>query len=62
MSEIVLATCILYSYENGLVLQAHEATPCPSVFFRESAKVEGTVRELRQANVAVFEIDGGALS
>ena len=48
--------------KTDLFFRLTEATPCPSVFFRESAEVEGTVQELRQANVAVFEIDGGALS
>ena len=48
--------------KTDLFFRLTEATPWPSVFFRESAEVEGTVQELRQANVAVFEIDGGALS
>jgi hypothetical protein len=34
----------------------------PSVHFRESEEVEETVQELRQQNIAVFEIDGTALS
>jgi hypothetical protein len=36
--------------------------PHPSVYFRESDEVEGTVEELRKHDVAVLEIDGAALS
>lgn len=36
--------------------------PCPSVHFRESQEVEVVLEELRQQNIAIFEIDGTALT
>ena len=36
--------------------------PCRSVHFRESQEVEVVLEELRRQNIAVFEIDGAALT
>lgn len=37
-------------------------TSCPSIHFQESRKVEEIIEELQRQNIAVFEMDGAALS
>jgi hypothetical protein len=52
----------LESHENAIVLRLTAETSCPSVHFQESREVGEIVEELQRQNIAVFEIDGAALS